>query len=72
MPKMHITAHFEADMPGATADEMHRHEQLMRDPAYVKDVLAAINDVAHEHARDHGADEQFEITGSIHAVTHHP
>lgn len=70
MPVMRTTVHYELDIPGATPEEMRGVEALMRDPAYIDEVLAATNAIATRHARNHGVTHPIEITGTIHAVEH--
>lgn len=71
MPKMQTVAHFEVEMPHATADEMQQAEQLMRDPDSQAEMLAAMSDIANRRSQAAGFPHAVEITGTIHAVTHH-
>lgn len=71
MPKMQTVAHFEVEMPHATADEMQQAEQLMRDPDYQAEVMTAMNDIANRRSQAAGFSHAVSITGTIHQVTHH-
>jgi hypothetical protein len=67
---MHTVANFEMEDASATPAEMQKHEQLMRSPEYVAEVLKSINEIANRHAQRAGHTRPVKITGSIGAVTH--
>lgn len=71
-PHFVTAANFRCEIPGATAAELKRAEEIMRSAPFIREYLEMTNELAAKHNAASGFHKAVHITGDVGTVTHHP